>query len=458
MKRNLLKIGLLIVFGFSIVVLNACKHPNPEPSETKQTNPSDTTGTTIPNDPNDPQDPDETDIGVKIGKIIWAKTNVDAAGTFAASPQDYGRYFSFISAAKNACPSGWRLPTKDEQLELLGETSGEWTDNYNGSGIAGKIFTNASGKLFFPTAGTHGYYWSSTVESTWKTYAYCLNFNSSYTGVDVPSGSSTMDLRSVRCVTETTEITEITLDKTSLALFVGEEYTLKANLLPQNAIVHINWTSSNDTKATVAYGKITGVAAGEAIITAKIGNKIATCAITVSNALSETSVTINGVKWATRNVDAPNTFTATSVDGGMYYQWNSKIGWVYGGEAANYRLVSTNSSDWDNKWSGNNAYTWEEVNNPCPTGWRVPTSTELQSLENAGSVGTIVNGVNGRKFGNNNNAIFLPEVGMGHEGYSYGGGYYWSSEGYNLGFNETVRIHPSAYRGADAYSVRCVAK
>jgi len=40
----------------------------------------------------------------------------------------------------------------------------------------------------------------------------------------------------------------------------------------------------------------------------------------------ETGVVINGVTWATRNVDAPGTFVANTKDAGMFYQWNSKVG------------------------------------------------------------------------------------------------------------------------------------
>jgi hypothetical protein len=38
-------------------------------------------------------------------------------------------------------------------------------------------------------------------------------------------------------------------------------------------------------------------------------------------------VLINGVIWATSNVDAPGTFAKNPEDTGMFYQWNRKIGW-----------------------------------------------------------------------------------------------------------------------------------
>ena len=38
-------------------------------------------------------------------------------------------------------------------------------------------------------------------------------------------------------------------------------------------------------------------------------------------------VIINGIKWATRNVDKKGTFTNNPEDIGMLYQWNSIVGW-----------------------------------------------------------------------------------------------------------------------------------
>ena len=38
-------------------------------------------------------------------------------------------------------------------------------------------------------------------------------------------------------------------------------------------------------------------------------------------------VLINGIRWATRNVDAPGTFTQNPEDAGMLFQWNRRKGW-----------------------------------------------------------------------------------------------------------------------------------
>ena len=141
-------------------------------------------------------------------------------------------------------------------------------------------------------------------------------------------------------------------------------------------------------------------------------------------------VEINGVCWATRNVDAPGTFTAKPEDVGMLYQWNSRIGW-----SSINPLVSTPvGATWITDRDSLLAPSWESANNPCPPCWRVPTVAELQSLIDAGSVWTTVNGKNGRLFGSGNNTIFLPAAAYRDPGLSTSNfsGYYWSSTIYNV--------------------------
>ena len=70
-----------------------------------------------------------------------------------------------------------RMPTKTEFQELLNACNTIWVDDYNGTGINGQLFTlkiDPSKTLFFPASGaldstmfqqygTHGYYWSSSL-------------------------------------------------------------------------------------------------------------------------------------------------------------------------------------------------------------------------------------------------------------------------------------------------------
>lgn len=83
----------------------------------------------------------------------------------------------------------------------------------------------------------------------------------------------------------TVAVTGINLNKTTLALTEGNSETLIATVTPENATDKtVTWTSSKPSVATVENGKVTAVAAGNAIITAKAGSFTATCDVTVTAA------------------------------------------------------------------------------------------------------------------------------------------------------------------------------
>jgi uncharacterized protein (TIGR02145 family) len=141
------------------------------------------------------------------------------------------------------------------------------------------------------------------------------------------------------------------------------------------------------------------------------------------------SVLINGVRWATRNVNMPGTFAANLEDAGMFYQWNRKIGW----STTNPMTNSNGGTKWDGSTPAGTK--WESANDPSPTGFRVPTKEEFETLLNTTfvtSVQTTENGVTGRLFTdkNNGNSIFLPAAGyrLFDDGSLYTNcGGYWSS-------------------------------
>lgn len=85
-------------------------------------------------------------------------------------------------------------------------------------------------------------------------------------------------------VSENAEPEEFTLNKTTLVLEKGETETLKAMNLPEGVEEKdVVWTSSNDKAVSVEGGVVTAVAEGEAVITAKAGDKAATCKVTVTD-------------------------------------------------------------------------------------------------------------------------------------------------------------------------------
>jgi len=112
------------------------------------------------------------------------------------------------------------------------------------------------------------------------------------------------------------------------------------------------------------------------------------------NNMEEKGIIIEGVRWATKNVDVSGVFVISP----------EKYG---------------------------EPYTWDEAQNACPTGWRLPTQEELQSLIDAGGNRTKVEEVNGLVFGSENNAIFLPAAGLcgGNNEIAGQGNFctYWSS-------------------------------
>lgn len=162
------------------------------------------------------------DLGLPSG-LKWATCNVGAS-----SPEEYGLYFAWgettgytaeqvtagvrefntesytaweISsdltleqdAAHVNLGGNWRMPTKAEFDELIDNCTYSWTDDYNGTGVAGKVFTSkVNGKsVFFPApgnyngsylgdAGSRGNYWSASwgeYSSAWNLFFLSEGYN-----------------------------------------------------------------------------------------------------------------------------------------------------------------------------------------------------------------------------------------------------------------------------------------
>ncbi len=83
----------------------------------------------------------------------------------------------------------WRMPTLEEQKELLDECTWEWTEL---NGVNGYMVTGPNGNsIFLPAAGyrdgaelyyrgTYGYYWSSSLYDNCSYYACTLYFRDAY--------------------------------------------------------------------------------------------------------------------------------------------------------------------------------------------------------------------------------------------------------------------------------------
>lgn len=83
-------------------------------------------------------------------------------------------------------------------------------------------------------------------------------------------------------VTVNNPLKSISLNKTELALRKGKTEKLSVTYNPEDADEKdVTWTSSNPAVATVTDGKIDALKDGTAVITAAVGDKTATCTVTV---------------------------------------------------------------------------------------------------------------------------------------------------------------------------------
>ena len=160
------------------------------------------------------------DLGLPSG-LLWDTCNVGAT-----SPEQTGLYFAFgettgytaeqitsgvrafnsasytasgisadLTLAQDAAHvnlgGNWRMPKKAECQELLNKCNVMWTDDYNGTGVAGRIFTSKvnGNSVFLPASGvcynssllsvgSFGNYWSASWYSEYT--AWNLYFDSGY--------------------------------------------------------------------------------------------------------------------------------------------------------------------------------------------------------------------------------------------------------------------------------------
>ena len=174
-------------------------------------------------------------------------------------------------------------------------------------------------------------------------------------------------------------------------------------------------------------------------------------------------VTINGITWASRNVDKFGFFTDFLTDQGKYYQFNRSIG---------YSFVNGNAEPTMLEYVNENS-DWELFNDPCPCGWRLPTYLEVDNLRTSGY--RWVNEPAGAWYGSDaasatfefpGNAIFLPaggiisSTGMSVEAADWG--YYWTKQqnirqqhGHSLWFRDRTNSTNEVSKGA-ALFIRCV--
>ena len=172
-------------------------------------------------------DSNVTEVGVTINGVTWATRNVAEFGKFAAKPEDAGMYYQWNNkkawpatgggtwnttpadgttwlADNDPCPDGWRIPTKDELLDLVTNYSINAWDAANTGRLVGVVpntnFLPVSGQCstsgLLEHVGSSGYYWACDPFSA--TDAYFMQVSS------VSNGGTGTQAKifgySVRCV------------------------------------------------------------------------------------------------------------------------------------------------------------------------------------------------------------------------------------------------------------------
>ena len=358
----------------------------------------------------------------------------------------------------------WRMPTKEEQEELINNCT--WIRaKQNGkygflgtSNIPGytdrSVFLPAVKYLREKMAETTPSYWSSSLNISDGFYSYCLEWYNSDTRPQVSSGgcrrSDGYVVRPVYPSERFNVVSSIRLSKTEVGIIVGANYSIIATSLNSGGAIvsaNVNWYSSDENIAKVASdGTVTAVGSGTCTITATDGLVESSCKVTVGENENELSTVYNyheyvdlglSVKWATCNVGAikPEDY------GGLYawgevetktdyswsnYKWcngsgntltkyctNSEFG--YEGFTDNKTVLAPEDDVAHVKWGG---------------AWRMPSYQEYTELYNHCTwTWTTQNDVYGflvrsKRAGYTDRSIFLPA--------NYGShGYYWSKNLHN---------------------------
>lgn len=190
----------------------------------------------------EPPEPEYVDLGLSV---LWAKCNLGAE-----KESDYGNYYAWgeieqhdgwpedrstypyswdyykfgypmtkynttdqlVTLEKNddavsvVFGNGWRMPTSNEwdELKSSSNTSKEWVENYNDTGVKGCLFTSLinGNTLFIPASGYyaesrvgsiggHAYLWTSSIDypREQKPFEYAISFDIYFNSVGGYAGA-----------------------------------------------------------------------------------------------------------------------------------------------------------------------------------------------------------------------------------------------------------------------------
>jgi len=365
-----------------------------------------------------------TDKGVIINGIKWATRNVDEVGTFVPNKESLGKFYQWNrkkafpnsmnpntldaepkwddynpsgikwEKVNDPSPAGWRVPTYDEIASLLDKDK-VTNKLYIQNDVLGVLFTDktTSNTLFIPIQS----YFDK------NSGLYYINPSKYWSNAQFATYANTVDDNSCHSLFMPGQTNAVRYDNLD-------------NINYDVRITHYNEKYSNNNLKTYI-------------------NSIR-C---VEDIPPPSEVLINGVRWATCNVDDFGTFASSSRAIGKLYQWNRKKAWA----PVVHQVYSDYYTEWNNTYPSGTI--WEETNDPSPTGWRVPTKEEIESLLDE-------NKVSRKRFYEGNghyglydfqgvlftdkatgNTLRLPLTGDISSGGQYSApsqGYYWSSTAY----------------------------
>jgi len=338
-----------------------------------------------------------------------------------------------VNGINNPCPSGFRIPTS---VELNGERI-SWGGNQNswGAFISPLKWTLAGARSYIDGAivdvNAVGYYWSSTLGAASRSIYLSIISNSALITENYRATGF-----SVRCIKETLGTVE-TLNCNGMSqtgfLISGQAASNVTVTIPYNGgnggtygnFAGFASTGVNGLNAIISPGNLnyccgnvtytiigTPTSAGIANFTIILGGQTCSFSLNVVSiesqyppnnvfcvagptAIVDVTNPLTGQTWMDRNLGASQV-AATPYDQNAYgdlYQWGRRtdghqcrtspvtnlISSVDQPPNGIFILAPNNPRDWRNPqnlnlWQGVNG-----VNNPCPTGYRVPTITELHN-------------------------------------------------------------------------------
>ena len=341
----------------------------------------------------------------------------------------------------------WRISSYPEILELVNMC--DWTqttlNGIKGYRVTSKVSGYTNRSIFLPLGGNRdstrvdevgvcGYYWANSIgKGNASVFASFL-----YIDPDMEGGSA--DYLVARCLgfnvrpvvpSDTWRgITAVSLEKALADLRTGGSINLTVSIWSGSydysfLSPKVNWSSSNTGVATVnAAGVVTGVSAGDAIITAEYNGFEAKCMVTVTDYTPVCEYVDLGlsVKWATCNVGAESPEEA-----GFYYAWGeTEIKDTYNWGNYKWYVASEDLlSKYCNESTGGGYADYlktlqmgdDAASVMWGSEWHIPTADEFSELIDYCSwTYTTVNNVSGYLITSNvpgytDNSIFLPSVG-----------------------------------------------